>query len=87
MHYLLKLKILQFVFKCFFYTAPTCFGPKFRSKRVQILFENILFHFTGQCFTNIKYGLQLYTVLTIIYHIWNNLPLGPSITLARFTRN
>jgi hypothetical protein len=27
MHYLLKRKILQFVFKYFFYIAPTCFGP------------------------------------------------------------
>jgi hypothetical protein len=27
MHYLLKRKILQFVFMCFFYIAPTCFGP------------------------------------------------------------
>jgi hypothetical protein len=27
MHYLLKCKILQFVFKHFFYIAPTCFGP------------------------------------------------------------
>jgi hypothetical protein len=26
MHYLLKHKILQFVFKYFFYMAPTCFG-------------------------------------------------------------
>jgi hypothetical protein len=26
MHYLLKHKILQFVFKYFFYIAPTCFG-------------------------------------------------------------
>jgi hypothetical protein len=26
-HYLLKRKILQFVFKYFFYIAPTCFGP------------------------------------------------------------
>jgi predicted alpha/beta superfamily hydrolase len=26
MHYLLKHKILQFVFK-YLYTAPTCFGP------------------------------------------------------------
>jgi hypothetical protein len=27
MHCLLKHKILQFVFKYFFYIAPTCFGP------------------------------------------------------------
>jgi hypothetical protein len=27
MHYLLKHKTLQFVFKYFFYIAPTCFGP------------------------------------------------------------
>jgi hypothetical protein len=27
MRCLLKYKILQFVFKCFFYSAPTCFGP------------------------------------------------------------
>jgi hypothetical protein len=27
MHYLLKREILQFVFKYFFYIAPTCFGP------------------------------------------------------------
>jgi hypothetical protein len=27
MHYLLKRKILQFVFKYFLYIAPTCFGP------------------------------------------------------------
>jgi hypothetical protein len=27
MHYLLKHKILQFLFKYFFYIAPTCFGP------------------------------------------------------------
>jgi hypothetical protein len=27
MHCLLKYKILQFVFKCIFYLAPTCFGP------------------------------------------------------------
>jgi hypothetical protein len=27
MHYLLKRKILQYVFMYFFYIAPTCFGP------------------------------------------------------------
>jgi hypothetical protein len=27
MYYLLKRKIPQFVFKYFFYVAPTCFGP------------------------------------------------------------
>jgi hypothetical protein len=27
MHYLLKHKILQFVFMCFFYIAPKYFGP------------------------------------------------------------
>jgi hypothetical protein len=65
MHYLLKREILQFVFRYFFYIAPTCFGPTGPSSggAYQNLAE------VTKITVSLKYHLKHFVKIVVAWHM------------------